>query len=224
MFKALFGSFIGKIATLALLVVGVLGGMSVTGDVPSLASLVSDPGVLADSSGQPPAVTLDFPTSVLAKPAPPVPAQAAPAPAAEVIIEEIVASQPVLAPPPAPPSCVAQLQGLVNNLVGVVQTITTPQQAQDVLTQAASIGESSKGCAAQAAAAGNLGLDQIGKLTEQLVGVVGQVQALPLLAPPGGVNALANPVQSVVDLTGKGLEMTLGVVNEGLGALLSPLN
>jgi hypothetical protein len=223
MFKALFGSFLGKIASFALLVVGVLGGMSVTGDVPRVATFVSDTAVLTDPPLEQPAVALDFPTSILSKPAPPAAPAVVPTVPAEVIVEE-VAPAPAPVPAPVPPSCVGQLQGLVNNLLGLVQTITTPQQAQDLLAQAGLIGESSKGCAAEAAAAGNVGLDQIGKLTEQLVGVVGQVQALPILAPPAGGAPPANPVQAVTDLVGTGLGTTLGLVNKGLGLLLSPVS
>ena len=224
MFKGLFGSLIGKITFFALLVVGLTGGMAATGDLPGFVSFTSEEPSLVQPAPQG-AIALDFPTSVLAQPAPePVVVEAPPAPA-EVIVE-VAAPVAVAAPaPPAPPKCVGQVEGLVNGLLTGIQAITSPEQAQAMLAQAGSIGQATQGCAVESTAAGNLGLDQLVKLTEQLVTAVGQIQALPILS--GGTpvpGAATNPVGALTTLVGVGLEKTLGVVNLGLDVLFSPLH
>lgn len=221
MFKGLFGSLIGKITSFALLVAGLTGGMAATGELPRFVSSTSElpPAVQPTSQGT---VALDFPVSVLAKPEPVV-AEAPPAPA-EVGQEVVVAVRAPAPAPPAPPKCVGQVQGLVTGLVNGIQAITSPEQAQAMLAQAGSIGEATQGCAVESTAAGNLGLDQLVKLTEQLVAAVGQIQALPILSGPQGPGVAANPVGALTTLVGKGLEKTLGVVNTGLDLLLSPIN
>lgn len=221
MFKGLFGSLIGKITSFALLVAGLTGGMAATGELPRFVSSTSElpPAVQPTSQGT---VALDFPVSVLAKPEPVV-AEAPPAPA-EVVQEVVVAVRAPAPAPPAPPKCVGQVQGLVTGLVNGIQAITSPEQAQAMLAQAGSIGEATQGCAVESTAAGNLGLDQLVKLTEQLVAAVGQIQALPILSGPQGPGVAANPVGALTTLVGKGLEKTLGVVNTGLDLLLSPIN
>jgi hypothetical protein len=223
MFKGLFGSVIGKITSFALLVAGLTGGMAATGDLPRLVSSTAElPHAVQQSS--PGGVALDFPISVLAKQVPqPIPAEALPAPTE--IVTEIVVPAKVAAPArQAPPKCVGQVQGLVTGLVNGIQAITSPEQAQAMLAQAGSIGEATQGCAVESTAAGNLGLDQLVKLTEQLVAAVGQIQALPILSAPQGPGVAANPVGALTTLVGKGLEKTLGVVNTGLDLLLSPIN
>ena len=224
MFKGLFGSLIGKITSFALLVAGLTGGMAATGDLPGFVSFTSEnPSVFQQAS--PAGIALDFPTSVLAQKAPePVIVEALPAPA-EVIVEVAAPVTVAALAPPAPPKCVGQIEGLVTGLVNGIQAITSPEQAQAMLAQAGSIGEATKGCAAETTAAGNLGLDQLGKVTEQLVAAVGQIQALPILsAVSPAQGAAANPIGALTGLVGLGLQKTLGVVNEGLGLILSPLN
>jgi hypothetical protein len=224
MFKVLFGSLIGKITSFALLVAGLTGGMAATGELPRFVSSTSElpPAVQPTPQGN---VALDFPASVLGQPEPqPVVVEAPPAPA-EVVQEVVVAVRAPAPAPPAPPKCVGQVQGLVSGLVNGIQAITSPEQAQAMLAQAGSIGEATQGCAVESTAAGNLGLDQLVKLTEQLVAAVGQIQALPILsAAPGAPGAATNPLGAVTQLVGLGLEKTLGVVNTGLGLLLSPLH
>lgn len=223
MFKALFGSLIGKITSFALLVAGLTGGMAATGELPGFVSFTSeDPPVVQQPSQT--GIALDFPISVLAQKAPePIIVEAPPAPA-EVIVE-VAAPVAAAAPAPALPPCVGQVQGLVTGLVNGIQGITSGEQAQAMLAQAGSIAEATQGCAAQSTAAGNLGLDQLEKLTEQLIVAVGQIQALPILSAGSPLDGLAtNPVGTITTLVGVGLEKTLGVVNTGLGMLLSPLN
>ena len=224
MFRTLFGSITGKIASLALLIAGLTGGMAATGDVSRYVSLVVDtqkaPAVPVASP--PPAVALDFPSSILAKPSPPPsPPEPEPAPV-EVVVEAPAPTRVAAAKPAAPPPCVGQLQGLVNALTGTLQAITSPDQAQQVLAQAGTIGEASKQCSSQVAAAGNVGLNELGGLTGQLASLVQQVQALPILS--AGTDAQGNPVQAGLGLVATGLEVTLGTVNKGLELLLSPLN
>ncbi|MEX2551852.1 MAG: hypothetical protein WD627_02470 [Actinomycetota bacterium] len=223
MFKALFGSLIGKITSFALLVAGLTGGMAATGELPGFVSFTSENPSVQQSSQT--GIALDFPSSVLAQKAPePVVVETPPAPA-EVIVE-VAAPVAAAAPAPkAPPQCVGQIQGLVTGLVNGIQGITSAEQAQAMLAQAGSIAEATQGCAAQSTAAGNLGLDQLVKLTEQLILAVGQIQALPIVSAGSPLDGLAtNPVGTITTLVGVGLEKTLGVVNTGLGMLLSPLN
>lgn len=224
MFKGLFGSVIGKITSFALLVAGLTGGMAATGDLPRLVSSASELPAAVEPTSQGGVVALDFPSSVLAQKAPePIAVEAPPAPA-EVIVE-VAAPAPRPPAPPALPKCVGQVQGLVTGLLSGIQAITSPEQAQAMLAQAGSIGQATQGCAVESTKAGNLGLDQLTKLTEQLIGAVGQIQALPILSGGSPAQGLAsNPVGALTTLVGVGLEKTLGVVNTGLGLLLSPLH
>jgi hypothetical protein len=223
-----FGSLLGKLVAATLLLTGLAGGLWATSQLKSLAG-TSFSGATQVQGATQPGITLDFPTSVLAKAETPV--------QSDPVVETVVVD------PPAParvsarvikasaPPCVGQIAGLVSNLMGVVPAIVTPDQAQAGLLQANAIGQATQDCAAQVGAANGLGLPQINQIAQQLAAVVAQIQALPILSATAVPGSTAPGLGTVTGIVGKGLDLTLtgvtkvtGLVGQGLGAVLSPLN
>ncbi len=225
MFKALIGSLMGKLATVGLLLVGLAGGMAAVNALPFLGGVEPTASV---SSGTPVSndVALDFPSSVLNKV---VPAPVAPEPQAiEVVTAPAPAPLPVARVKPAAPvqpECVGQIQSLVSGLVGTVHGLVTAEQAQAAMAQAGTIAEATQGCVTQISAVNGLGIDQLNQLSTQLVSSVTQIQERFPSAP----SPLTNPVEGLLGLVGKGLNLGLSGVSKGtellgtgLGSVLTP--
>lgn len=239
MFKPAFSSLWGKCAAAAAVVLGMGVGVILTSDLGRLV-LASNPatGTATMPSYAPPAVrVLGFPVSVLQAPESPS------AGLTETVVENVGAVEvsykvPVVAlPPPPPPQCVGELSVTVNGLAASVAGMVSAQQAGGVLDQVNSLGVAANACAQQVSALRSAGMDQIVAVGQQLSGLVGAVQALPLLSPTSpeasteaeAQSPAFNPVETAVGAVGEGLEMTLGLVkiatggvSDALGFVLNP--
>lgn len=224
MFKALVGSVMGKLATVGLLLAGLAGGMAAVNALPFLGGITPAGSVQTPTAG-PVQIALDFPTSVIEKVVPPTPAPPVAAPSVAEAVPALPAVSRVVRVAPAPLECVGQIEGLVAGLAGSLPAIVSADQAQAALAQAGSIGGAAQSCVMQATAANGLGLDRLTQMGTQLVGLVTQLQERFPTAPA----PLTDPVGGLLNLVGKGLNLTLGGVSkgtellgEGLGAVLSP--
>lgn len=235
MFRRTLKSTSGKIAGSALALIGMVGGWTLTADLGGF-ELASTGVVSAASPGYQPGVALDFPLSVLA-------AEQAPSGPTETIIENMGNLQmsyevPAAVAPPAPkpaPECVGELAATIAGLGDSVVGIVTAQQAAAALEQANVLGAATNACAQQVATLGSSGMEQLAQLGQQLNGLVGAIQALPVSPVPapsptekaaGGMDA---PIEKSLEVFGDGLGVTLNVVSgiTGevgglLGNLLSP--
>lgn len=220
MFKPTLKSTSGKVAGAALVLAGMVGGWSLTADLGSF-KLASMGVVSAAAPGFQPGVALDFPSAVMAEQpvdSGPTETKVEQVGALEVSYEVPVAVTPP--PPPAAPKCVDELTGTVAALGAAVEGIVTAEHAALALEQANALGVAANACAQEVAALGSSGMEQLAQLGGQLNGLVGTIQALPLLAPspspsPGGdvAGETVNPLEKGFEVFGGGLEMTLDVVN-----------
>ncbi|HEX2052796.1 MAG TPA: hypothetical protein VHJ78_03585 [Actinomycetota bacterium] len=227
MLTSLFSSLFSKFSAAALLVLGAAAGLALTGAFPGV-TLVGFPAPAAPVSatgGQASTVNLDFPTSVLA--------QAAPAALPEEVVEEVVvvsaprsvAPRPAVAPPAgaAAPACVADVTAALGAVTAALPTVTTPEQGQVLLGQAGALGSAANVCLAEAQKVGFAGVDQ---LVNQVNAVVGQVQALPVVAAltPQQVAEAPNLAGGIVGGVGTLVGGTLNLVGQGVGLLGNGLN
>lgn len=232
MFRPVLSSAWGKLAAVALLVVGMAVGLLLTANLGGFrlaaTGAVGSAGTATAPSYRPP-LALDFPLSVL-QPGP-EPEEAG---TTELRVEQVGALEvsyevPVVTaappPPPAPP-CVADLSSTVTGLAAAVSTLTSADQAGGVLEQVNSLGTAANACAQQVAGVGSTGIETLTHVGHQLNGIVATVQALPLLspapspeagqAPAGGIK---NPVEATLGVVGDGLGMTLGAMNVVTGSV-----
>lgn len=235
MFRRTLRSTSGKIAGSALALVGMVGGWTLTADLGGF-ELASTGVVSAASPGYQPGTVLDFPSAVLA-------VEQAPAGPTETVVENMGNLQmsyevPAVVAPPAPkpaPACVGELTATVAGLGDSVVGIVTAQDAAAALEQANALGAAANACAQQVSTLGSSGMDQLAQLGQQLNGLVGTIQALPVSPAPapspteGSAGPMDAPIEKSLEVFGDGLGMTLDAVNglTGevgglLGSLLNP--
>ena len=231
MFKAVFGSVLGKFAAVALVVTGVLGGLVLTGQVSGLGSPKHYMVAAAAGSQVAPGVTLDFPTWVVQPRDLEVPAE-------EVVEEVIVVQAAQETAPPAPvapavpsPQCVSDVTNALNAVVGAIPAIATAEQGQALLAHANAVGGAAANCLVEAQRVGFAGVDGVSHLVNQTGAVVAQISAIPVVAAnsaqPGGqpnlvggvVGGVGTVVGGTLNLVGSGL----GLLGTGLDILTSPL-
>lgn len=237
MFKPTLKSTSGKVAGAALALVGMVGGWTLTADLGGF-KLASTGAVSAAAPGFYPGVALDFPSAVMAAEQP-VDSGSTETKVEQVGDLEVSYEVPVAVappPPPAAPKCVDELTATVAGLRAAVEGIVTAEHAALALDQANTLGVAANACAQEVAVLGSSGMEQLAQLGGQLNGLVGTIQALPLVAPspspsPDGNEAgeTVNPLEKGFEVFGGGLEMTLdavsgitGQVGGLLGHVLSP--
>ncbi|MEX2586835.1 MAG: hypothetical protein WD602_02430 [Actinomycetota bacterium] len=221
MFGPTFKSTSGKMAGAVLALIGMVGGWTLTAELGGF-QLASTGSVSAAVPGYHPGVALDFPRAVLAAQSSP---QSGPT---ETKVEnvgslEVSYEVPVAAAPPAlppAPQCVEELTSTVAALTSSVAGIVTAEHAAGALTQVNALGEAANACAQQVSALGSAGMDQLAQVGQQLNGLVGTIGALPLLpptpAPPATdepASPMDKPIETTLEMVGKGLDVTLDVVN-----------
>lgn len=229
MFGGLFASLAGKIVALVISIAGVTGGLAATGSLPlpnqSTAPLagsgVQTPVASANTAAAVPLAFPDLPTAQDLVEAGGE-QDLAISSAGQAIQAAGIAENTARQAAEAARRCIEQVAESVSALVAQVAGITTPEQAQALVTQAKGIAGSAQTCIRQATVLGRSGVDQASKAAAQAEAAAKQLEGLAG-ATQTVLDAAQSAVGSATDKAGAANSSALGAFQKfgGLAELIA---